>query len=198
MYFDQFVHQIFLNSYLCRHVLSQCHQSSSAAFSEWLPKQGCNYCTLQGDCTMTNITDHCTLCTDCSLNIVHCTTTAHGTLSLITKNLPKPGEGPQLEGLTRIMGWEKKGIKHFYTWLRAGELTKDSEDQINTTLGTMQSLHFFRGIYKNTSKINCNPPQKFQEQMATMHRQALNYIVSKDKKNNVLPGCTFCTIGITN
>ena len=34
--------------------------------------------------------------------------------------------------------------------------------------------------------------------MITMHRQALNYIVSKDKKNNVQPGCTFCTIGIIN
>ena len=118
------------------------------------------------------------------------------------KNLPNPGDGPQLEGLTRMLGWEKKGSKHFYTWLRAkintGELTKDSEEKINTTLGTMQSLHFFRGIYRNTSKIKCNPPQKFQEQMITMHRQALNYIVSKDKKNYVLPGCTFCTIGITN
>ena len=101
-----------------------------------------------------------------------------------------------------MLGWEKKGSKHFYSWLRAkinmGELTKDSEDHINTTLGTMQSLQFFRGIYINTSKIKCNPPQKFQEQMVTMHRQALNYIVSKDKKNNILPGCTFRTIGITN
>ena len=34
--------------------------------------------------------------------------------------------------------------------------------------------------------------------MIIMHRQALNYIVSKDKKNNVQPGCTFCTIGIIN
>ena len=117
-------------------------------------------------------------------------------------NLPNPGEGPQLEGLTRMLGWEKKGSKHFYTWLRAkintGELTKASEEQINTTLGTMHSLQFFRGIYKNTSKIKCNPPQKFQEQMITMHRWALNYIVSTDRKNNVQPGCTFCTIGITN
>jgi hypothetical protein len=118
------------------------------------------------------------------------------------KDLPNPGEGPNLEGLTRMLGWEKKGSNHFYTWLRAkintGELTKASEDQINTTLGTMQSLQFFRGIYKNTVKIKCIPPQKFQEQMITMHRQALNYIVSKDRKNNVQPGCTFCTIGITN
>ena len=35
----EFFHQIFLNSYLCSHVCSQCHQSSSAAISEWLPKQ---------------------------------------------------------------------------------------------------------------------------------------------------------------
>ena len=35
----QVVHQIFLNSYLCSHVCSRCHQSSSAVFSEWLPKQ---------------------------------------------------------------------------------------------------------------------------------------------------------------
>ena len=81
----------------------------------------------------------------------------------------------------------KKGSKHFYTWQRArinvGNLTKDSEQKINKTLGTMQSIHFFKGIYKNSSKIKCNPPQKFQEQMITMHRQALNYIVSKDRKN---------------
>ena len=50
-------------------------------------------------------------------------------------------------------------------------------------------------MYKNNSKIKYNPKQKFQEQMIGMHRQALNYIVSKDKKNTVLPGCTFCTIG---
>ena len=34
--------------------------------------------------------------------------------------------------------------------------------------------------------------------MIIMHRQALNYIVSKDRKNNVQPGCTFCTIGTIN
>ena len=39
MNFEKFVHQIFLNSYLCSNVSSQSHQSSSAAFSEWLPKQ---------------------------------------------------------------------------------------------------------------------------------------------------------------
>jgi len=118
------------------------------------------------------------------------------------QNLPNPGIGPTLEGLTRMLGWMKKGSKHFYGWLRAsiniGELTKASEKQINTTLGTMQSLQFFRGIYKNVSKIKCNPAQKFQEQMITMHRQALNYIVSKDRKNNVQPECTFCTIGPIN
>ena len=123
----------------------------------------------------------------------------HGT-SL--KDITNPGIGPQLEGLTRMLGWEKKGSKHFYTWQRAkinvGNLTKDSEQHINTTLGRMQSLQFFRGIYNNSSKIKCNPPQKFQEQMITMHRQALNYIVSKDRKNDVLPGCTFCTMRQTN
>ena len=41
MNFEKFLHQIFLNSYLCSHVCSQCHQSSSAAFSEWPPKQWC-------------------------------------------------------------------------------------------------------------------------------------------------------------
>jgi hypothetical protein len=35
------------------------------------------------------------------------------------KDLPNPGEGPNLEGLSRMLGWEKKGSKHFYTWLRA-------------------------------------------------------------------------------
>ena len=118
------------------------------------------------------------------------------------QNLPNPGIGPTLEGLTRMLGWMKKGSKHFYGWLRGsiniGELTKASEKKINTTLGTMQSLQFFRGIYKNVSKIKCNPAQKFQEQMITMHRQALNYIVSKDRKNNVEPECTFCTIGPIN
>ena len=118
------------------------------------------------------------------------------------KRIPNPGIGPTHEGLTRMLGWKKKGSKHFYEWLRAGintgELTKASETHINNTLGTMQSLQFFRGIYKNASKIKCNPPQKFQEQMITMHRQALNYIVSKDRKNNVQPGCTFCTIGPIN
>ena len=39
--FDKFVHPIFLNCYPCSHVCSQCHQSISAAFSEWLPKQWC-------------------------------------------------------------------------------------------------------------------------------------------------------------
>ena len=39
MNFEKFFHQIFINYYLCSHVCSQCHQSSSAAFSEWLPKQ---------------------------------------------------------------------------------------------------------------------------------------------------------------
>ena len=118
------------------------------------------------------------------------------------QDLPNPGEGPNLEGLTRMLGWEKKGSKHFYTWLGAktntGELTKVSEGKINSTLGTMQSIDFFRGIYENTSKIKCNPAQKFQEQMISMHRQALNYIVCKDRKNNVLAGCTFCTIGVIN
>ena len=37
--FRTFFHKIFLNSYLCSHVCMQCHQSSSAAFSEWLQKQ---------------------------------------------------------------------------------------------------------------------------------------------------------------
>ena len=36
---ELFFHQIFLKSYFCSHVCSQCHQASSAAFSEWLPKQ---------------------------------------------------------------------------------------------------------------------------------------------------------------
>ena len=58
----------------------------------------------------------------------------------------------------------------------------------------MQSIQFFNGIYKNSSLIKCNPKQKFQEQMIGMHRQALNCIVSKDKKNNVESGWTFCTL----
>ena len=80
------------------------------------------------------------------------------------KDIPNPGIGPQLEGLTRMLGWEKKGSKHFYTWQRAkintGALTQESENHINRKLGTMQSLKFFRGIYKNSSKIKCNPPPK--------------------------------------
>ena len=39
MNFENGFHQIFINSYLCSHACSQCHQCSSAAFSEWLPKQ---------------------------------------------------------------------------------------------------------------------------------------------------------------
>ena len=62
----------------------------------------------------------------------------------ILKDITNPGIGPQPEGLTRMLGWEKKGSKHFYTWQRAkiniGNLTKDSEQHINTTLGRMQSL----------------------------------------------------------
>ena len=46
MNFENFFHQIFLNSYLCSYVCSQCHQSSSAAFSEWLPKQWCVLLTI--------------------------------------------------------------------------------------------------------------------------------------------------------
>ena len=72
------------------------------------------------------------------------------------KDLPNPGEGPNLEGLTRMLGWEKKGSKHFYTWLRAkintGGLTKASEGQINTTLGTMQSLEFLEASTKIPQK----------------------------------------------
>ena len=74
--------------------------------------------------------------------------TVHGT-SL--KDIENQGIGPQHEGLTRILSWEKKGSKHFYKWQRAkintGNLTKDSEDHINRTLGRMQSITFFNGIY---------------------------------------------------
>ena len=45
MNFGKFVHKICLSSYLCSHVSSQCHQSSSVAFSEWLPKQWCAWST---------------------------------------------------------------------------------------------------------------------------------------------------------
>ena len=62
----------------------------------------------------------------------------------------------------------------------------------------MQSITFFNGIYKHSSIIKWNPNQKFQEQMIGMHRQALNYIVSKDKNNNVEPGCTFCSMRQNN
>ena len=74
--------------------------------------------------------------------------TVHGT-SL--KDIENQGIGPQHEGLTRILSWEKKGSKHFYKWQRAklntGNLPKDSEDHINRTLGRMQSITFFNGIY---------------------------------------------------
>ena len=107
----------------------------------------------------------------------------HGT-SL--KDIENPGIGPQHEGLTRMLSWEKKGSKHFYKRQRSKinirDLVKDSEEHINDTLGSMQSTRFFNGIYKNNAKIKCNPRQKFQEQMIGMHRQALNYIVSKNKK----------------
>ena len=55
--------------------------------------------------------------------------------------MENPGIGPQLEGLTRMLGWQKKGSQHFYTWQRAkintGNLTKESENHINRTLGRM-------------------------------------------------------------
>ena len=77
--------------------------------------------------------------------------------------------GPQHEKLTRMLSWEKKGLKHFFNWQRAkidtGNLTKDSEEQINRTLGIMQTNKFFNGIYRNSSKIKCNPSQKFKKQM---------------------------------
>ena len=101
--------------------------------------------------------------------------TVHGT-SL--KDIENPVIGPQHEGLTRMLSWKNKSSKHFYNWLRAkintGNLTKDSEKQINYILGRMQSINFFNGIYKNNSKIKCNPKLKFQEQMIGKHRQALN------------------------
>ena len=64
------------------------------------------------------------------------------------KDITNPGIGSQLEGLTRLLGWEKKGSKHFYNWQRAkintGTLTQESENHINRTLGNMQSLQLFR------------------------------------------------------
>ena len=34
------------------------------------------------------------------------------------KDVENPGVGPQPEGLTRMLSWEKKGSKHFYRLLR--------------------------------------------------------------------------------
>ena len=73
------------------------------------------------------------------------------------KDIENPCIGPQHEGLTRLLSWEKKGSKHFYKWQRAkintGNLTKDSEEHINKTLVRMQSITFFNGIYKKGSEI---------------------------------------------
>ena len=69
----------------------------------------------------------------------------HGTA---LKDIENQGIGPQHEGLTKMLSWRKKGSKHFYRWLRSktntGNLTKDSEKQINETLGRMQSITFFQ------------------------------------------------------
>ena len=77
--------------------------------------------------------------------------TVHGT-SL--RDIENPGIGPQHEGLTRILSWEKKGSKHFYKWQRAkintGNLTKESENHINRTLGRMQSISFLM-VYIKTA-----------------------------------------------
>ena len=47
---------------------------------------------------------------------------------------------------------------------------------------------------KNTSKIICNPSQKFHENMTGMNRQALNLQLSKQKGMDIRPACTFCKI----
>ena len=88
--------------------------------------------------------------------------TVHGT-SL--KDIENPVIGPQHEGLTRMLSWEKKGSKHFYKCLRAkidpGNQTKESENQKNNTLGRMQSISFFNGIYKNNKKSNATLNRNF-------------------------------------
>ena len=99
------------------------------------------------------------------------------------KDLANPGIGPQLEGLTRMLGWEK-GVKHLYNWQRAkintGTLTQESENLINRTLGNMQSLQLFSGIYENCSQIRCNPPQKIQEHMIVMQQRTKTMMFNQD------------------
>ena len=55
------------------------------------------------------------------------------------KYVENQGIGPEHEGLTRMLSWEKKGSKHFYRWLRsktnAGNLTKYSRKKKNKTQG---------------------------------------------------------------
>ena len=102
-------------------------------------------------------------------------------------NIPIENNGPNHMGFTRILSWQKKGSKHIYQFLRAkinrGALTNPSEHSINLMLGQMQSTVFFNNLYRNVSKIKCNPRQKFQELMILLHRQALNKHLSNYKKN---------------
>ena len=114
-------------------------------------------------------------------------------------NIPIKTTGPNHMGLTRILSWQKKGSKHIYQLLRAnvnrGALTSPSEHSINLMLGQMQSPTFFNNLYRNVSKIKCNPRQKFQELMLLLHR--LNKHLSKCKLLQGVkmdPACTFCRL----
>ena len=60
-----------------------------------------------------------------------------------------------------------------------GTLTKSAEQSIDIMLGKMQTIKFFNGMFKNISKIKCNPRQKFQELMIGLNRQELNEQLSK-------------------
>ena len=106
--------------------------------------------------------------------------------------------GPHHQGLTRLLNWKEKGSKHFYIAIRAkinrGALTIKSEESINYILRQVQTVDFFNGMYRNTSKIKCNLSQKYQESMTGMNRQALNLQLSKQNGMGIRPACPFCKI----
>ena len=139
MYFEKFVHLIFLNSCLCSRVCSQCQQSSSAAFSEWLPKQWClalnytaipNYTVLQYPelhitrtftiCMVLNELHY--LCNTLHYNIlhytalhctvIHCTFLGHN--SLHCSALDNPRTSCQCRRVLCVWNWPSPQL-HCYT-----------------------------------------------------------------------------------
>ena len=114
------------------------------------------------------------------------------------ERLTNPGDRTTKPRTDKSSKLAKKGSKQIYSFLRAninrGNLTRQSEDSVNRMLGQIQTIQFFNNMYKNTSKIRCNPKLKYQEQIIGMNRQTLNKPLSKYPKLRIEADCTFCTI----